>query len=306
MNRLRYLFLILLVLSCSSQKSDSNIKKNNPKLQIRVMPVQRMNIVDTVRIYGKVKLRQEAFVASQFDGRLTDFSLLMGEAVKEGQQIGTVIPPAREALLQVLNKVDASMQPLMKQQIKSIPLFCPINGVVLEVMHHTGDVIQKSEPIIYIGDLSRLDVHGDLPVKYLPLISGLKTISVSFVNYPHAPITLPIEAVSGKVDENKQTVAVRLGLPNRTGEFKPGMLVQLTFPGQSHDAALTIPRSALLEEEGVYSAFVLHQNKVEKRLIKIGILQDEYLEVVAGLKEGEQVVAEKAYSLIDDMEVTVR
>ena len=208
--------------------------------------------------------------------------------------------------MQIINKVDVSLQPLMKQQIKSIPLYCPINGVVLEVMHHSGDVLQKSDPIVYIGDLSRLDVHGDLPVKYLRLISGLKSIRVCFVDYPHPSMILPIEAVSGKVDENKQTVDVRVGLSNQSGEFKPGMIVQLIIPEKSHSAALTIPRSALLEEEGIYSTFVFHKNTVEKRLVKVGIMQDDNIEVVSGLNEGEQVAIEKAYSLVDGMGVIVK
>ena len=306
MKSLRSSMLIVLSIAFSCQESDLTTEQGDQKQRIKVAPVQRMDMVDTVRIYGKIKLRQEALVASQFDGRLTDFPLLMGDTVKAGEQIGTVIPPAREALLQVLYKVDASLQPLVSQQIKSIPLLCPINGVVLEVMHHNGDVMQKGEPIVYIGDLSQLDVHGDLPVKYLPLISGLKTISVCFVNYPHPPLTLPIAAVSGRVDENKQTVAVRLGLENKTGEFKPGMMVQLNLPEKSHSAALAIPRSALLEEEGVYSAFVLNQNRVEKRLIKVGIMRDDYIEVTAGLNENEQVATQKAYSLVDGMEVTIK
>ena len=306
MRILRYLLFIVLIITCSCHKSDSITKRGDQKLRIKVMPVQRMDMVDTLRIYGKIKLRQEALVASQFDGRLTDFSLLIGDKVKADEQIGTVIPPAREALMQIINKVDVSLQPLMKQQIKSIPLYCPINGVVLEVMHHSGDVLQKSDPIVYIGDLSRLDVHGDLPVKYLRLISGLKSIRVCFVDYPHPSMILPIEAVSGKVDENKQTVDVRVGLSNQSGEFKPGMIVQLIIPEKSHSAALTIPRSALLEEEGIYSTFVFHKNTVEKRLVKVGIMQDDNIEVVSGLNEGEQVAIEKAYSLVDGMGVIVK
>jgi multidrug efflux pump subunit AcrA (membrane-fusion protein) len=306
MKPLPYGLLVVFIAISSCHKSDSFAERDIQKLCIQAVPVERMDMTDTLRIYGKIKLRQEALVASQFDGRLTGFSLLMGDAVKADKQIGTVIPPAREALLQVLDKVDASMQPFITEQIKSIPLFCPINGIVLEVMHHSGDVLQKGEPIVYIGDLSRLDVHGDLPVKYLPLISGLKTLNVRFVNYPHPPMTLPIEAVSGKVDENKQTVALRLRLVNDTGEFKPGMMVQLNFPEKSHPDALIIPRSALLEEEGIYSAFVLHEGTVEKRLIKVGIMHDDMIEVTDGLSEGERVVTEKAYSLVDGMEVNVQ
>ena len=305
MKSLRTVLLMGLIIGFSCHRPEQAAKEGDQKLHIKVMPVQRMDMVDTLRIYGRIKLRQEAFVASQFDGRLTGFSLLMGDTVKADEQIGTIIPPEREALLQAINKVDASMQPLLAQQIKSIPLICPLSGVVLEVMHHSGDVLQKSDPIVYIGDLSQLDVHGDLPVKYLPLVSNLRTISVGFVNYPHASMRLPIEAVSGKVDESKQTVAVRLGLDNKSDEFKPGMIVRLTLPEKVHRAALVIPRSALLEEEGIYSTFVLHKDTVEKRLIKVGIMQDDAVEVIDGLSEGEQVATEKAYSLVDGMEVKI-
>ncbi len=295
---------IALLTSCRKSNTPST-ESPDPALHVKVAPVVRQDMIDTVRIFGEIKLRQQASVASQFDGRLVDFSLLIGDRVKANKQIGTIIPPQREALLQVLDKLDATMRPIMEQQIKSIPLKSPITGIVLQVIHHTGDVVQKGEPIVTIGDLSRLDVHGDLPVQYLPLLRDLKTITVSFINYPHPPIALPIEAIAGAVDEAKQTVALRLRLANKTGEFRPGMQMQLIFPGAVHPAVLTIPRTALLDEEGVYSAFVLRKNKVQKRHLTVGILQDDRIEVLSGLKEGERVVTQKAYSLVDGMEVIV-
>jgi len=306
MKRLQIFLLMMMVFSFSCSKPEpASTRVSNPLLHIKTAPVVRTDMVDTVRIYGQIKLRQEALLASQFDGRLAEFSLLMGDHVKKGKKIGTIIPPQREALLQVINQVDAEIRPKLEEQIKAIPLYSPINGVVLEVLHHSGDVLQKGEAIVHIGDLRQLDVHGDLPVRYLPLVRPLKTITVAFVNYPHAPMTLPIEALSGKVNVVKQTVPIRLSLNNRSGEFRPGMVVQLQFPGQLHKAALTIPRTALLEEEGVYSVFIIRGNKVEKRHITVGILQDDRVEVLSGLNEGEQVATHKAYSLTDGMEVVV-
>lgn len=306
MKQLRLLIFLMIgtLFFCQKSESPSN-KKTDLLLHIKIAPVQRVDMIDTVRIYGQIKLRQEAMLASQFDGRLTDFSLLLGDRVKNGEKVGTVIPPQREALLQVMNQTDTKLRPMLEQQIKSIPLFSPIDGVVLAVHHHSGDVLQKGETIVHIGDLRQLDVHGDLPLHHLSRVQQLKTIRVSFVNYPHDPLALPIEAISGKVDEVKQTVPIRLGLNNRSGEFRPGMLVQLTFPGHTHHAALTIPRAALLEEEGVYSAFVVHGSLVEKRHITVGILQDDFVEVTSGVTEGEKVATQKAYSLTDGMEVVV-
>ena len=306
MKRLRLLIFLMIGALFFCQKSESpSTKKTDPLLHIKIASVQRRDMIDTVRVYGEIKLRQEAKLASQFDGRLTDFSLLLGDRVKKGEKIGIVIPPQREALLQVKNKIDAKLRPMLEQQIKSIPLYSPIDGVVLAVHHHSGDVLQQGEAIVHIGDLRKLDVHGDLPLRHLARVRQLKTIRVSFVSYPHDPVSLPIEAIGGKVDEAKQTVPIRLGLDNRSGEFRPGMLVQLTFPGQTHQAVLTIPRAALLEEEGVYSTFVVRGSLVEKRTITVGILQDDFVEVISGVAEGEKVATKKAYSLTDGMEVVV-
>jgi membrane fusion protein, multidrug efflux system len=306
MKQLPYLLLMIVmtVYSCQNSELDSD-KTITPIQHIQVEPVERSNMVDTVRIYGQVMLRREALLASQFDGRLTEFTMLIGDRVKKNALIGLIIPPQREALLQVLNQIDDNMRPMLEQQIKSIPLISPIDGVVLEVYHHSGDVLQKGETIVHIGDLNRLDVYGDLPLRYLSLVKTLKQIQVSFVDYPHEMLSLLIEAIGGKVDQFKQTVAIRLKLDNLSGEFRPGMQVQLTFPGEVKKDALVIPRSALLEEEGLYSVFVVKDKKVEKRHIEIGILNNERVEARSGLNEGELLVTQKAYSLTDGMDVIV-
>ncbi|MDZ7290328.1 MAG: efflux RND transporter periplasmic adaptor subunit [candidate division KSB1 bacterium] len=296
------IFAALLFVACGKEAQTAS-EKPEPVVHVKTAPVSRQDMVDTLNIFGTVALRQEAFLASQFDGRLTDFSLLLGDHVKKGEQIGTIVPAEREALLQVTNQMPVEMRPLLEQQIKTIPLYSPLDGVVLEVLHHTGDVVQKGEQIVHLGDLSVLDVRGDLPVRYLPLLRRSGKIRVTFVDYPHAPLSLPLEVVSGKINTDNQTVVIRLALANPNGEFRPGMLARLTFPSETHANALTIPRPALLEEEGVFHVFVLQENKVEKRAVKVGILHDDHVEILAGVNENERVVTEKAYSLEDGMEV---
>lgn len=301
-----HLILLTIVVFFSCQKSESPSNKTMvPQLRIKAVPVTRMDMVDTVSIYGEVKLRMEALLASQFDGRLTEFSLLLGDRVKKDEQIGLIISPQREALLHVMNQSDDPVRSLLEEQNKVIPLISPIDGVVLEVRHHSGDVLQKGEPIVHIGDLRKLDIYGDLPLRNLPVVRNLKSIDVVFLDYPHAPLSLPIEAIGSSVYTAKQTVSVRLGLDNRKRDIRPGMQVQLRFPGERHPSTLVIPRTALLEEEGIYSAFVVEGNTVEKRHLLLGILDNDRVEVCSGLKESERVVSEKAYSLTDGMEVIV-
>lgn len=304
---MKVLWILIFVMAVFSCQEDKTTAVNNVEAELRVKTalVSRIDMVDTVWIYGDVRLRWEAQLASQFDGRLTEFRLLIGDLVKKSQKIGDIIPPAREALMQIKDQMDPKVRPLLERQIKSIALYSPIDGIVLDMWHHNGDVVQKGEPIVHIGDLRILDVHGELPVRYLPVLKGRKYISVAFVDFPHDPVSLRIEAVSGKIDKRKQTVAVRCGLENRNRIFRPGLRVQMYFPGERHAGALVIPRSALLEEEGVFSAFVAEGGRAKKRSLTIGILGNDRIEVLSGLKENEQVITEKAYSLTNGMKVIV-
>ncbi|NOZ62225.1 MAG: efflux RND transporter periplasmic adaptor subunit [Calditrichaeota bacterium] len=296
--------IIFFVFGCGNKNAEQSSHRD-ALVKIKTAAVMRTDMVDTERIFGEIRLRYEAYLASQFDGRLEDFTLLPGDVVKKEERIGTIIPPSREALLQIINKISAEMKPLLEQQIKSIPLTSPMNGTVLKILHHSGDVVHSGEPIVHIGDTRILDVYGDLPIRYIPLIKKLQKIEIQFTNYPHSPMRLPIQAISAQVDQAKQTVPIRLRLDNPNGEFRPGMLVQLIFPGQEHKNTLIVPRSALLEEEGIFSVFVVKGKKVEKRLVKVGIFNNDNVEIINGVQAGEQVATQKAYSLVDGMEVVV-
>ncbi|MCA9732748.1 MAG: efflux RND transporter periplasmic adaptor subunit [Deferribacteres bacterium] len=312
MNRLKWhlfiwpLALLLIATACENSQQQKETSQPTAQITVATAHVQRDDIIDTIAFYGRVELRQEARVGSQFDGRIDDFSLLPGDRVAKGQKIGSIIPPSREALLQVLPETSAQIRTELEKQSRVIPLLSPITGVVLEVTHQTGDVVQKSEQIVRIGDLRELDIRGDLPLRYLPIVRQRKEITVTFIDYPQPPMQLPLRAIAGDVNENNQTIMIRLKLGNPEEEYRPGMLVKLIFEGERHTAALTIPRAALLEEEGVYSVFILKNQKVEKRDVEPGILQDDKVEILSGLSENELVVTTKAYSLDDGMEVLVK
>jgi len=64
-----------------------------------------------------------------------------------------------------------------------------------------------------------------------------------------------------------------------------------------------VPRQALVEEEGKYFLFTVEEGKTQKRNIDVGIMKDDVVEIISGVKENQLVIIEKAYSLKDNMEV---
>ncbi len=299
------LLLLIFMFSCAQQKEKRN-NTVNPVVAVTVEKVTLDDITDTVKIFGEIKLRNEMFISSQFDGRLTGFSKIEGDYVKKGEKLGVIVPPMREALMQSAGKLTNDQKRLIAEEVKEIPLFSPGNGIVLKVNRHNGDVISKGESILHVADLKTLDIYGDLPVEYLPYINVGDTVTVRFIGFPHKKIFLPVSSVGGEVNKKSQTVKLRLSFNNENEIFRPGLRVVLSFASGVHKNVVVIPKSALLEEEGVLSVFVAEGNRVLKRTVKTGIRSDERIEILSGIKPGEKIITENAYSLTDGMEVEIK
>ncbi len=290
-----------LISGCQTASNTAGEQTPLPVVQTAV--VRAAEIVDTVQIYGQVVFRDETMLSSQFDGRIGDCSLFVGDPVRKGQKILTIIPPGREALTPLFDRVTGDARQLLENEIRVIELFSPIEGVVIETWRRNGDVVQRGEKILHIGDPRVLQILADIPVKLLPKLLPHQQFTVSFSGVELPPRTLSIAAISPRVNSAKQTAILRLNLPNPHRRYYPGMLAKIAIPVQPHAQALVVPRRAVLEEEGVFSVFVLKGHTVEKRTVVPGIMQAERIEIVEGLAEGETVVTEKTYSLVDGMEV---
>jgi len=298
-------FLILLN-GCTAKESagQGNNDVTIKTIKVSAIPVRRASLSDSLTIYGKVVFSQETFVASQFNGRLDMFSLLIGDRVKKGQQIGMIVPPAREALLQIGDSATSDVRLLADVQIKSMALFSPISGVVLKVYQHSGDVVQAGQQIVHIGDDHALEIQADLPLRYQNAIRTGNRIRADFINSGLSAQNLVLSAIGGQIDMEKQTVVLRVQLPNINTIYHPGMLAKLAIPLHVHQNTLIVPRIAIQESEGNYYLFVVQGDTVQRRTIIPGIMKGNEVEIIAGVSENEVVVTDKGYSLQDGMEVT--
>lgn len=297
---------IFLYAGCdSAPETSADENAEGPVLKVHTAPVRTMDLCDTLEIYGTVSFRQETFLAPQFEGRLSEFTLLVGDRVHQGQQIGILTPPGREALLQAGPQIAAEARALAAAQVKAVALTSPIDGTVLEVHHQNGDVLVPGETLVHIGDRRMLQIFGDVPARDLPAANRAGRVQVAFPNTGLPEISLPVAAVAARVDPLKQSAAMRLALPNPDGKYYPGMLVKISFPAALHTAVPALDRRALVESEGTLAVFVVKDNRVEKRPIVPGIMQNQWIEIRSGVSVGEAVVIDRAYSLDDGLAVEV-
>jgi len=112
--------------------------------------------------------------------------------------------------------------------------------------------------------------------------------------------------VSPAMDEDSKSYKVRISLENPDSTVKAGLFAHTAVDILQRPQTIFVPQSAVLTRNGEQYVFVLSADgTVEKRVVKIGLLNDEFEEILEGIAEGERVVLSNQDKLQDGMNVKV-
>lgn len=133
---------------------------------------------------------------------------------------------------------------------------------------------------------------ADVSESRLDTCKSGKPVNVTFNSFPDAKIKGKVQAVGDNVDPATRTVKVRIILQNRNGKFKPGMFAKVEFL-DDQKAPLVLPFTSIFTVEGENFAFVeTEKDTFKKRPVVIGNSNADYVEILQGLRNGENVVTE--------------
>lgn len=97
------------------------------------------------------------------------------------------------------------------------------------------------------------------------------------------------------------TVEVRVENPRL--ELRPGMFVEATLVAERRRNVIVVPREAVTERAGRKVVFVLRGQRVSEREVRLGLGDDERVEVRSGIKEGDKIVVKGLETLADESRV---
>jgi RND family efflux transporter MFP subunit len=112
--------------------------------------------------------------------------------------------------------------------------------------------------------------------------------------------------VSPAMDEDSKSYKVRISLDTSDSTVKAGLFAHTAVDVLQRPQTIFVPQSAVLTRNGEQYVFVLlTDGTVEKRVVKIGLLNDAFEEILEGIAEGEKVVLSNQDKLQDGMKVKV-
>jgi cobalt-zinc-cadmium efflux system membrane fusion protein len=187
---------------------------------------------------------------------------------------------------------------------RRITLRAPIQGEVVERYAVLGQVVDPTQPILRIADLSRLWVELDLFERDLSKVQDGDGVEILSETYPGRVFSGTVSHINATIDTATRTAKVRIEVPNPERLLRPGQFVhaRLATRGKG-EPAIGIPRKALLQVEGETSVFVqTGKESFVARPVELGRAAGELVEIRRGLIEGELLVTEGGFVLKSELQ----
>lgn len=177
----------------------------------------------------------------------------------------------------------------------------PITGFVKNIAVSEGQHVTAGQTLATVSQNRRLMLKAEVSQKYFSKLPSIVTANFKTL---YDDKTYSIDELNGHLlsfgksnDATTLLIPVTFSFDNK-GDILPGSLVDVYLKLKPNANALTIPLSALIEEQGVFYAYVQTAGEsFEKRELSLGGSDGFNIQVLSGIKEGERVVTKGAYQI---------
>ncbi|TAL46140.1 MAG: efflux RND transporter periplasmic adaptor subunit [Chitinophagaceae bacterium] len=328
------------VLANNKAKIDKAAKpqKHNPVIPVKVYEAKEDSFNTSFTINGTTIPAKEVKIASEVQGKLVGLYIHNGDMISTGQVIaildasvytvqlssieasiakakldlarytkliemgGATPMQAESAQLQINSYVAEKKQVL--EQISHMQIRAPFSGKVENVPVELGSFVTYGTVLGQLIDNSSLKINV-----YLSEQEAFKVKKDQEVIINSVVLTEPkkgkITMISDKADASGKFLA-EITFDNKKGEkLKAGILADVLFSTDAVETGLSIPASALLAGTKDAKVYVVNGGKAEIRSIKTGIVTSTKVEVLEGLKTGDQVIISGQLNLENGTSISI-
>ena len=193
----------------------------------------------------------------------------------------------------------------LELQLNYTKIKSPVEGYVTERLVEVGDKVNSNDHVYTVEDFDPLLIRVYVPSSdVLQLKQGLKAEVTSDILTGHV-FNGSVKLINPRIDVQSGTVKVTVEVFDKTMKLKPGMFVEVKIVVGEKENIIVIPRKSITYKQEKAYIFVLDKMQVSRREIKVGVIEEDHIEVLEGLTEGEMLVTVGVESLKEGMNVRV-
>ena len=322
----------------AGDSGQSGETKEDKPVPVEVAQVSRRPISASYHGTAALEAPNEAQVVAKTSGVLLQLMAEEGDKVSAGQVLARLDPDRPRLEVQraeaMLLKLEADMErsknlferkliaadvyeklrydvatqraayDMARLELSYTNIVAPIDGVIAQRMVKQGNLIQLNTALFRLVDARRLEAVLNVPERELATMREGLGVTMQVDALPGRDFSGRISRVSPVVDAGSGTFRVVCSFDS--GEvLKPGMFGRVGVTYDQRGDALTIPRTALLEDAGEAAVFAVREGAAVRVPIELGYVSGELAEIRSGLAEGESVVTAGKVTLRDGIKVDV-
>ena len=272
---------------------------------------------------------------NEFDVRLREArkTLARNDSLYEQKLISESVLEAAEADVNALeaklgvtrSQVEVALRSVdvAAQAVDDTTIRAPFSGVVVSKDAQPGEMISPISAgggftrtgICTLVDMDSLEIEVDVNEAFINRVAADQRVEATLDAYPDWRIPAHVISIVPTADRQKATVRVRIGFDAKDGRILPDMGIQVQFMdapkpeglvAQSSSGVPLISVQALVNREGKDYVFVVHDDTVERRAVRVGPVLAGGAQILAGLQTGDMIVLNPPSELSDGAKITIK
>jgi len=163
----------------------------------------------------------------------------------------------------------------------------PIDGVVTERNIEAGDLASPGLVLLSIYDPANMRLEVPVPVRLISKFS-LGQKHTARLDYPEGSYESEVTEIVGEIDPLTRTRKIKMRLTQTDGKILPGTYGRI-WVDESPRESIFIPARAVQSMGQLDMVYVVRDNRMIKRLVRLGGIQDHEVEVLSGLADGDVI-----------------
>jgi len=336
---------LLFTITACGDNADDQQNLAGMAVPVLVTLVKQENIPDKARVFGNLYAPNDTSIASEIAGNIASIDFKEGDLVQAGTELIRIDARTQAARLEqaqadaqlsqieleraknlfqkgaqsrqeydkatVTDKVRMADVAIAQADFDKTLILAPFSGRLGARTISLGAYVSPGTPLVTIVDKQHLKIRYHLPEKQVSQLQVNQIVALQVDAFPEETFSGTVDFVAPTVDVSSHTILVEAQIPNPKERLSPGLsAVVLQTLGTIPDA-LILPEETLvasIEGQSVYRLYTdekTQQLRVQKVLVDVGARHDGVVQIISGLKVGDQIVLQGQQKLRDGANVQI-
>lgn len=277
------LIMSLSLTGCKKTAPKADEEDEKVAFAVITQRITESNLDDYLEFGGNIVASSLVNILPDASGKISRLMVKVGDVVQKDQVVA-YIDPSRPGMT-----------------YSASPVKAPVKGTVTLFPYTVGEQVGTSTSIGQIGSTGKLEIHTHIAERFVSRIKNGQAATISFDAFPGETFSAHVFEVSPVLDTATRTMQIKLNLDSTDPRIKVGMYSKVRLITDKRENAMAIPFDAIVTRDGETFVFVVkrtgNENSstgfpgiVSKQNVTLGIHVDDKVEILSGLKAGDEIV----------------